>query len=456
MRHMVNMVMFLLVSVLILGCAVPVAAPVSAPTLAPTEVPAEEPPAAIPTATNAAATEAPLPAALPSETPTLVPPPILSATATRVPPAERLTSDSQTPSETVRGHILRSYTHWKSIFADATYVIYPAPASSAQPAAIHAQAWISQPGQARVLTGPAGVMPETLEIADGKEVVTIDLKTGESNRTPMPGLATTGDELAATLPTALGSQLALHLMPAGLATCGGAYHTMQTEPVAGRESVAVLWEPPADPSCMPAINTRYWVDADTGVLLRSIQYDGDRIVSDVYINYIEYDPEIPAEYFVPVPGEKPDFAALPGPASDEMQQLVSAESGFSLDIPATWQVSSVDHNAIGLQVLMGPPPISWVSGQAAPVQISVADTGSYSLTDVLGMLFAGCPEPPVLEDVTLSNGIQAQHAAGPPQACADEYLIEHGTKMIFVAMDPAKSGISWETLFRGFRLIDIQ
>jgi len=215
-----------------------------------------------------------------------------------------LTLDSD--SETIRKRILYSYQHWQTMWVDAQISDYSSGAVSTQ----RVQVWLNQPAQARVLTGPVDGAPANLWISDGQMT-----RTGED----LSGYGLDGSYIAPViesnviyphpmtgiLPTPLSSLL----FPSGLAQRGGTYRPIAIENIAGRETLVVEWNRPNGP-----LVDRFWVDSQTGVILRQQNYgkgaDG-ALTSEYLITNIQYDLTFPSETFNRLAPFPPAFSTAP-------------------------------------------------------------------------------------------------------------------------------------------------
>ena len=221
-------------------------------------------------------------------------------------------------SETIRQRILFSYMFWQSMWVDAQIDDYNGVTSSQR-----VQVWLNQPAQARVLSGPLDGVPGTLWISDGQLTRTGEDLTGygldgsylppatESNTVyphPMTGI----------MPTVLSDLL----FPSGLAQRGGTYRPIAIETLAGRETLVVEWNRPDGP-----LVDRFWVDTQTGVILRQQNYgkgaDG-ALTAEYLITNLQYDLNFQPETFNRLAAFPPAFATAPEDIHTEVATPVPA------------------------------------------------------------------------------------------------------------------------------------
>ena len=247
--------------------------------------------AALLSACGPRATTIPVPAANPGQTGpagalnTHAPTPIM-------PPA--LTGDVQ-----VQNFLLTSHTRWKSMIANASVTRYPPAGVTADPDVTAVQLWIEQPGKAKVISGPPQQAPTHVFVSDGASS-----RWGNEPAQPLPpsinepfnppsGLSDT----VYTHPLAgmLGTPISDLLFPAGLAQRGGEYRLTGKESFASREVYVVEWG--REPG---GLVERYWVDTQTGIILRHQSYgkQGSQTPeTDMAITFIQIDAAIPADTF---------------------------------------------------------------------------------------------------------------------------------------------------------------
>ena len=200
--------------------------------------------------------------------------------------------------EAVRQMLLFSHENWKTIFVDGVTSWYANGAS--QPAqSTREQLWIDQVRPAfRRFYGPSGGAAQGYSVSDGSQVLQLDLQSGASQ------LYTAGisaDFIAGFTPPqeftdtiyshpldgTIGSPFDSWIFPTGLAQREGTFENVTVEEVAGRTCLVVDWFFPDG-----ARASRYWVDVETGVLLKGQDFGkggGEELLSEFVVNQVEYD-----------------------------------------------------------------------------------------------------------------------------------------------------------------------
>jgi len=218
-------------------------------------------------------------------------------------------------SETIRLKLLQSYALWQTAWVDGSATWY-APAGSNEPTQVfHFQIWVDAPNfRFLELTAPAGGAPTVFKVSDGQSVLDMDPETGDERLSTLPGFAQEGFDppvevtdtiLPHPLAMVMDSPLRDLLFPTGLAERGGTYNTVQLESAAGRQALIVDWfREPAQRV------DRFWVDVETGVILRMQHFGkggGDVMDSDVRIEQIQYGVALETEIFNIPPRDLPGF-----------------------------------------------------------------------------------------------------------------------------------------------------
>ncbi len=215
--------------------------------------------------------------------------------------------------------MLFSHTRWQRLHAIYSVLHYPTGGVTAEPDQQNVQLWIELPAKFKVVVAAPKGGPQTVSISDG---VTLIDSSGQQQSLPPSILEpfvppnTPSDSVEPyPLSGMLGSPVSDLVFPAGLAQRGGEYHQTGVEMVAGRESYVVEWR--REPAVLV---DRFWVDRQTGVILRQQNYGKENStspLSDYQCTYIEIDGAIPAETFnladipTPAPSSQPP---LPGSA----------------------------------------------------------------------------------------------------------------------------------------------
>ena len=203
------------------------------------------------------------------------------------------------PEEAARQLMLFSHTHWKAVYGEAVANSYPPGGTDGQPQVQRVQAWVRLPGEARWVAGPAQGSPDLLWVSDGKRIRDF---TGETYDLPPavlegfnPPLNFSDTIQPHPMAGTMGGPLMDMLFPAGLAQRGGEYRLAGRESLASRQALVLEW------SYTPGeLTDRFWVDAETGIILRWQNYGKQRQdapLSDIYFNIIQYDPQFAPETF---------------------------------------------------------------------------------------------------------------------------------------------------------------
>ncbi len=195
--------------------------------------------------------------------------------------------------------MLTSHTRWQRLQASALVSLYPPPGMNAGDQATTVQIWIEQPAKARVIAGPPGQAPAHTFISDGNNT---RLDGGEPSPLPLDILEpfnppNTPSDTVYPHPLAglLGTSVSDLLFPAGLAQRGGEYRLVDKESIVNREAYRVEWgREPGE------LIDRFWVDTQTGIILRHQSYgkqDSTTPVYDIQLTALQIDPELPPSLF---------------------------------------------------------------------------------------------------------------------------------------------------------------
>jgi outer membrane lipoprotein-sorting protein len=159
--------------------------------------------------------------------------------------------------------------------------------------------WIEQPGKARAITGPTDQAPNHIFVSDGQSV-----RTDSDPPSPLPpsvleafNAPTALTDTVTPYPLAgfLGTPVSDLIFPTGLAQRGGEYRLIGKENVANREAYLVEWG--REPG---QLIDRFWVDTQTGVILRHQNYgkqDSVTPVVDIRMTSIIFDQDLPDNLF---------------------------------------------------------------------------------------------------------------------------------------------------------------
>ena len=235
----------------------------------------------------------PNPAALPPR-PT-VPNPTVPPSAVLLEPTQAAVLDG----EGVRQLMLFSHTRWQSLWADGRVDYYAPDGSNQVVQSERLQVWIVQPGQMRVLRGPAGAGPNEMWVSDG-----FNAREQGGQVLPMPPMEreaftppTTFSDTIYPYPLSgyVGYGLGDLLFSTSLAQRPGVYQVIGRENVAGRQAILLDWS-----HTEGAVADRLWVDAQTGVILRQQNFGKGGLQglnSEILITAIQYGVNPPANTF---------------------------------------------------------------------------------------------------------------------------------------------------------------
>jgi outer membrane lipoprotein-sorting protein len=195
--------------------------------------------------------------------------------------------------------MLNSHTRWKSLQANAVVSLFPPAGVSAETQNTSVQVWIEQPGKARVIAGPPDQAPTHIFLSDGQNT-----RNDSDPPSPLPPSVletynppTTLTDTVTPHPLSgyLGTPVSDLIFPSGLAQRGGEYRLVGKESAANREAYLVEWS--REPG---ELIDRFWVDTQTGVILRHQSYgkqDSVTPVSDIRLTSIQFDQALPADLF---------------------------------------------------------------------------------------------------------------------------------------------------------------
>ena len=246
--------------------------------------------------------------------------------------------------------MLTSHQRWQTLQVSYAITHFPLSGSQDQPQVQTSQLWIRLPAEFKVLTGPLQASPQggpvTTRVSDGVQIVDSDGIRSEMppsvfepfNPPDYPSDTVYLHPLAGFL----GTPVSDLVFPAGLAQRGGEYRISGRELVAGRQTQVVEWG--REPG---VLIDRFWVDSQTGVVLRQQNYGKDSAISpqiDIQATHVVFDGEIPPDAFEigQVPTPQPTQAApAPGTASVtvlEIAGVLNVRSGPNTDYKVVIQL----------------------------------------------------------------------------------------------------------------------
>ncbi len=201
--------------------------------------------------------------------------------------------------EDLRQLMLFSHQRWHSMWIDGIINYYTGDGSTTPIQSTRVQVWIIQPSQVRTLTGPNSGAPETIWTSDGKYY-----SENNSSAQPMPDFSSStfspptgfSDTIYPhPLDGMIGTPFSAMIFPTGLAQRAGFYHIVGEENLIGRRAVVTEWGREEG-----VLVDRFWVDAQTGVILRWLNFSkpgGQAVNSEMYVTSILIDPSLPEQAF---------------------------------------------------------------------------------------------------------------------------------------------------------------
>lgn len=222
--------------------------------------------------------------------------------------------DLDSDPEIIRRHILTSHQRWLTLWADG---VVTQQTGSSTPLSTRVQLWVDQANfRFRLVSGPPEESPNDYQVTDGENLLTYDLTSGEQQINPLPGSARASfnppqgyPEVVEPHPLSqiLMTPAANALMPSPLAQRGGDYRPVELTIIAGRPALVVEW------FNGPQMADRFWVDTQTGILLRWQNFGkgtGSNATPELEIELtsVEINPAFAAELFTPAVSTLPAFA----------------------------------------------------------------------------------------------------------------------------------------------------
>lgn len=207
--------------------------------------------------------------------------------------------------------MLKGYTTWNSFSGEALTVWQVNGEKQIWTATIG----IQQPFQVRLDLLQDNTIKETW-ISNDQSIIYVDPLRGEYAETKLPNFVKdfslipdqdskiTPDTvihhpMALLIPSVVGK----YLFPAGLAQRSGEYQVSGTEQILDRPTYILDWHD-EDESGTVTTKSRYWVDTQTGTILKAIVYGGenlDEIFEETTFTRIAFDPPIASEEFLFTP-----------------------------------------------------------------------------------------------------------------------------------------------------------
>jgi hypothetical protein len=216
--------------------------------------------------------------------------------------------------------MLSSATRWKTIWMDGWISEY-APDGTDVLQSYHEQDWID-PSTARfrvLLSGGDPGKAETFKASDGMTILSMDLKSGQSQSQPLPDFARVGDYVPPLEPGVanpqplwgqIGTPLSELAFSSDFAQNEGMFIPIGIEPISGRETLIVEWTYIAN--SLPS--WRLWLDTRTAVILKMQDFDkggGTILRSEHVVKQVAYD-MVFADSLFSLPASIPQFSDVSG------------------------------------------------------------------------------------------------------------------------------------------------
>ncbi|HXQ34146.1 MAG TPA: hypothetical protein VN843_09045, partial [Anaerolineales bacterium] len=246
-----------------------------------------------------------------------------------VPPdqAAKLSLDSS--SEEIQQAMLESATQWKSIWMDGTITQY-APEGGGNPLDVsREQVWIDlTTSRFRILTGSTEGTAEKFKASDGTTILDMDLKTGQSQSSPLPEFAKAGQFVPTLEPGfgfaqplwgQMGTGLSQLAFPSDFAQNDGEFKPVAIEMVAERETLVVEWTYVQNDSP----SWRMWLDTKKAVILKMQNYGkgGERTIQDeLVVKQVSYDDVFADSLFNFQMASIPQFSDITGRPLDVAEE----------------------------------------------------------------------------------------------------------------------------------------
>ncbi len=236
--------------------------------------------------------------------------------------APQLTVDST--SDEIQQAMLTSATKWKTIWLDGAVTWY-APDGTASKQVYHEQTWIDQmTSRFRILLSAANSdAPETFKACDGATILEMNVKSGQSQSSPLPDFAHAGQyvptmEAGVAYPNPLwgqiGTPLSEMVFSSNYAQNQGTFKPVNTEVIAGRRTLAIEWTYAGNSQ----LSFRAWLDVETAIMLKLQEFGksgGDTLTGERVVNQVVYDAAFDSSLFG-IPSVTPQFGDIAGTATN--------------------------------------------------------------------------------------------------------------------------------------------
>ncbi|MEW5870830.1 MAG: hypothetical protein AB1894_16270 [Chloroflexota bacterium] len=221
-------------------------------------------------------------------------------------PMPTLTPAAPTPGvvdisdpEAARQLMLFSHTHFKTLWADGVMNYYAGDGSTNPIQSERAQMWVALPDKFLALMGPANGAPERLSVTNGTHsldpdgmVQKIDVPITEPF---VPPLGFSDTIYSHPLAGRMGTPLDEMPLPSMLAQRPGQYNIVGRETFLDRPALVLEWS--REPG---VIIDRFWIDLQTGVLLRHLNFSkagGGALNLEMYLTALLVDVPLPEGAF---------------------------------------------------------------------------------------------------------------------------------------------------------------
>jgi outer membrane lipoprotein-sorting protein len=219
------------------------------------------------------------------------------------------------PSE-IRLRMILSHLFWNTVWMDATVTGFGDDGTTPIQQS-HQQIWVDRENfQFRVISGSPDGDPTFLQVSDGNLVVLFDATTAQQETQELPPSVKDPftppiDQSDTVYPYPLAMSMSTPLsdlvFPTGMAQNTSELVIIGEDAIAGRNAIVV------DRLVGEGFRlTRMWVDSLTGMVLKSQDFsksDSDKVSTELIVNQIQVDVELPDELFSTIIGSMPTFTA---------------------------------------------------------------------------------------------------------------------------------------------------
>jgi Tol biopolymer transport system component len=238
-----------------------------------------------------------------------------------IPPTHIPPLSMSSTSEEIQKAMLTSATKWRTIFMDGVVTWYDQTGTGQPSQAFHQQVWIDQMNfRFRYLSGPVDGEAELYRSSDGTTILDMDLKSGQSQTSPMPSFARLEPQFVPTLspdtayPQPLWGQMGAPLgemaYPSDFAQTAGVFVPVAIEKINDRPAIAVQWT--YKDNQLPSFKA--WLDLETSVILKMQNFGkggGEEVTGLLELKQVVFDSAL-ADSLFGIPASTPQFSDIGG------------------------------------------------------------------------------------------------------------------------------------------------